>query len=199
MHKRILFGMNVEKLNLVHGWIQNQNGGWGQWGPAWRQGSGHEVVCSLDIHATVFQAKVRAIAECAQAMLEGDCRGMPVVICSDSQAALHGYMVRLREVLRCRGLLGELARANSVSLLWVPEHSGVIGNEKADRLANREARAVKAARCSVGLPACHLDELLDKWLGKMALKKLAGREGLEAGPCQAWAVLRQMVVGSPFL
>ena len=25
-----------------------------------------------------------------------------------------------REVLRCRGLLGELARGNSVSLLWVP-------------------------------------------------------------------------------
>ena len=114
---------------------------------AWRQGGGHEVVCSLDIHATVFQAEVRAIAECAQAMLEGDCRGSPVVICSDSQAALgalDGYLVRSREVLRCRGLLGELARANSVSLLWVPGHWGVIGNEKADRLANRGARAVRA-------------------------------------------------------
>ena len=125
--------MNVEKLNLVHGWIQNQNGGWGQWGPAWRQGSGHEVVCSLDIHATVFQAEVRAIAECAKAMLEGDCRRMPVVICYDSQAALcalDGYLVRSREVLRCRGLLGELAWVNSVSLLWVPEHSGVIGNRE---------------------------------------------------------------------
>ena len=81
------------------------------------------------------KAKVRAIAECAQAMLEGDCRGLPVVICSDSQAALDGaldgYLVRSREVLRCRGLLGELARANSVSLLWAPGHSGVIGNEKA--------------------------------------------------------------------
>ena len=31
----------------------------------WRQGSGHKVVCSLDIHPTVFQAEVRAIAECA--------------------------------------------------------------------------------------------------------------------------------------
>ena len=46
--------------------------------------SGHEVVCSLDIHATVFQAEVRAIVECAHAMLERDCRGMPVVICSDN-------------------------------------------------------------------------------------------------------------------
>ena len=111
-------------------------------------------------------------------MLEEDCRGMPVVICFNSQAtlcALDGYLVRSREVLQCRELLGELARANSVSLLWVPGHSGVIGNEKADRLANRGAGAM-ATRCSAGLPACHLEELLDKWLGKMA-----GKEGLDAG------------------
>ena len=75
------------------------------------------MFCSLDIRATVLQAKVRVIVECAQAMLEGDCRGMAVVICSDSQdtlCALDGYLVRSREVLRCRELLGELARANSV-------------------------------------------------------------------------------------
>ena len=64
---------------------------------AWRQRSGHEVVCSLNVHATVFQAEVRVIAECAQAMLERDCRGLPVAICSDSQGALgalDGYLVR---------------------------------------------------------------------------------------------------------
>ena len=61
---------------------------------AWRQGSGFEVVCRLDTPATVFQADagVRAISECALAMLEGDCRGKPVVFCSDSQAALGAWM-----------------------------------------------------------------------------------------------------------
>ena len=49
-----------------------------------RQGSGNEGVCNLDIDATVFQAEVRAIAVCAQALLERDCRGMPVVIGADS-------------------------------------------------------------------------------------------------------------------
>ena len=39
---------------------------------AWRQGSGLEVVCKLDNHATVFQVVVRAISECTQSMLEGD-------------------------------------------------------------------------------------------------------------------------------
>ena len=56
--------------------------------------------------------------------------------------------------------------------------SGVIGNEKADRLANRGVRAVRATRCSVGLPAFHLEELLDKWLGKMALKRWQKDKGL---------------------
>ena len=70
---------------------------------AWRQGSGFEVVCKLDTYATIFQAEVRAISQCAQAMLEGKCRGKPVVICSDSQAALETldrYLHRSREVLR---------------------------------------------------------------------------------------------------
>ena len=64
-----------------------------------------------------------------------------------------GYLVRSREVLQCRGLLGELARADSVSLLWVPGNSGVIGNEKTERLANTGARAGRTIRCSVGLLA----------------------------------------------
>ena len=48
-------------------------------------------------------------------MLEKGCRVLHVVICSDSQAALgalDGYLVRSSEVLRFRGLLGELTRAN---------------------------------------------------------------------------------------
>ena len=117
------------------------------------------MVYSLEIHATVFQAEVRVIAECVQAMLEGDCRG------------------------------------NSVSLLWVPGHSGVIGNEKVDRLANRGARALRATRCSVGLPACYLDELLDKWHCKIELKRWQKKKGLrqakrliEEHPSEAWLV-----------
>ena len=45
---------------------------------------------------------------------------MPVLICSDYQAdicLLDGYLVRSRQVLRCRGLLGELERAYLDELL----------------------------------------------------------------------------------
>ena len=88
-----------------------------------------------------------------------------------------------------------MARTNSVSLLWAPGYSGVIGNEKADRLANRGARAVRATRCRVGLPACYLDELLEKWLSKMALKRWQEEKGLRQAklligeqPSEAWLV-----------
>ena len=47
-------------------------------------------------------------------------------------------------MLRCNELLEVLSRANTVRLLWVPGHSGVVGNEKADRLANRGAKGVRA-------------------------------------------------------
>ena len=92
-----------------------------------------------------------------------------MVICSDSQAALGalvGYLVRSREVLRCRELLGELSRANSVRLLRVPGHSGVVDNERAGGLATRGAKGVRATRCSMGLSECYLEELLEKWLEK---------------------------------
>ena len=97
-------------------------------------------------------------------MLEGDCRRKPVVICSDSQVtlgALAGYLVRSRDALRCRKL----------QCLWVSGHSGVVGNDTADRLANKWTKGVRATRCSVGLPECYLEELLEKWLEKMALKR----------------------------
>ena len=45
-------------------------------------------------------------------------------------------------------------------------------------LANRGAKAVSATHCSVGPPSYHLDELLDKWFGKMALEKWQEEKGL---------------------
>ena len=105
------------------------------------------------------------------------------MICSDSQAAmdeLDRYLVRSREVLRCKGLLGKLASAISVSLLSVPGHSGVIGNEKVDRLANTRAGAIRATRCSVGLRAAYLEEMLENGSVNGA-KEMPGREGFEAG------------------
>ena len=82
-------------------------------------------------------------------MLDEVCRGKPMVICSDSHAALEaldGYLVRLRDVLRCRELLGNYRwlTSTSVRLLWVPGLSGVVGNENSDRLPNRGTKGVES-------------------------------------------------------
>ena len=44
-----------------------------------------------------------------------------------------------RLVVECLGCLDELARHNSVQLVWVPGHEGVLGNERADELAKKGA------------------------------------------------------------
>ena len=60
-------------------------------------------------------------------------------------------------------------------------------------LANRGSRTIRATRCRVGLPACYLNELLEKWLGKIALKRWQEEKGLRQAklliveqPSEAW-------------
>ena len=42
-------------------------------------------------------------------------------------------------VLECLGCLDELPTHNSVQLVWVPGHEGILGNERADELAKKGA------------------------------------------------------------
>ena len=56
-----------------------------------------------------------------------------------------------------------------------------------------------ATRCSEGLPACYLDELLEKWLGKIVLKRWQEEKGLRQSklligeqPSEAWLVELRM-------
>jgi hypothetical protein len=44
--------------------------------------------------------------------------------------ALNSFLIKSELVLNCFQLLLKLAEQNKVKLIWVPEHSGVEGNEK---------------------------------------------------------------------
>ena len=122
---------------------------------AWKQGSSTELVYTLDSHASVFQAEVRAIAECAAVQLTRNNWGCPISICSDSRVALMAFSctsIYSKEVLHCIDILTALAHNQAVTFIWVPEHVGIRGNEKADSLAGRGVRRVRATQCSVGVP-----------------------------------------------
>ena len=43
--------------------------------------------------------------------------------------------VKSKLVLECLGCLNELATHNSLQLVWVPGHEGILGNKRADELA----------------------------------------------------------------
>ena len=102
------------------------------------EGEREEVSLPLGKYATVFQAEVYAILQCARLeKVEGGGR-RGVCICSDSQAAIRALSspkISSALVLESRKALEELAERKPVKLLWAPGHVGIQGNENADRLA----------------------------------------------------------------
>ena len=97
-----------------------------------------EIYVSLGKYASVFQAETHAIELAARKCLDNKFIGKKIAIVSDSQAALkaiEGVKVNSKLVWDCKNLLTALSLNNEVHLLWIPGHSGLEGNEKADELA----------------------------------------------------------------
>ena len=74
----------------------------------------------------------------------GNCIDEKIVICSDSQSAIEAIsspLVNSRLVLECKMRLNSLGVHNEVTLMWVPGHEGIRGNETADELARKGAES----------------------------------------------------------
>jgi ribonuclease HI len=95
---------------------------------------------TLGSSATIFQAEMYAINVCARIWLSTEgLTGKHVYIMSDSQAALsalQSYTFTSKLVAECLNNLKRLTSKCKVTLLWVPGHTGIDGNEEADQLAN---------------------------------------------------------------
>ncbi|KAJ8914920.1 hypothetical protein NQ315_016074 [Exocentrus adspersus] len=99
-----------------------------------------ELSLPLGRYTSVFQAEVYALLQCARENNLRAYRNKRINILTDSQAALKGlrnHKVTSRLLWECWEELSDLARHNRVVLLWVPGHSGIKGNEKADELARK--------------------------------------------------------------
>ena len=62
--------------------------------------------------------------------------------------ALDGFLITCKQVLKCREILEELVANNSIKFLGVPGHFNFLGDEKADILANRGSKGLRATYCS---------------------------------------------------
>jgi hypothetical protein len=121
-------------------------------------------------------------------------RNKRILIFSDSQAALRalsGPKVTSELVVECLNALSTLAGRNEVTLVWVPGHCGIRGNEEADKLA-RQASAMPLTdpEPALGIPKCLAREAIGTWIMNQhhcTWKDLPGhRHGklFISGPCK---------------
>jgi ribonuclease HI len=94
--------------------------------------------------ATVFQTEIYAILQCACENIRTVYKHKQILIFSDSHAALKVLSspeVTSGLVAECLDALSALASPNEVTLVWLPGHCGIPGNEEAEKLA-RQASAM---------------------------------------------------------
>ncbi|XP_055842566.1 uncharacterized protein LOC129909517 [Episyrphus balteatus] len=127
---------------------------------------------SMDSFNSVFRAEIFAIELCLRENLNRAVINKKIYILSDSKAALQA--LRSNEVISklvwdCIQLLHQPASTNRVQLIWIPGHSGHVGNEIADTLARKgSASTFMMPRPFCGIPTSTAKHYINKWLRDMA-------------------------------
>ena len=83
--------------------------------------------------------------------------------------ALESVTVKSKLVLECLECLSELVTHNSVQLVWVPGHEGILGNEMADELSKKGVHTpFTGTEPVLGLPYCVVKREIGDWMDRKA-------------------------------
>ena len=124
--------------------------------------------------ASVFQAEVFAILQACKMLRERGSEG-DINIFSDSQAvfkALTTPWCRTKLVNSCKEEIKSLGCAGNISLIWVPGHRNIEGNEIADELARKGTElASETSYPVIGIPLTVVKGELHKLFLRKAQKR----------------------------
>ncbi|XP_072757484.1 uncharacterized protein [Anoplolepis gracilipes] len=116
-------------------WYTDSSGNNGRYGAGiYAPKYNHKTSIPIGGLATVFQAEVLAILECANLQITAGAGNKNIVVCSDSQAALAKPTTESSLIWDCMQALNQLREHNKVTLMWIPGHQGIQGNEVAEHL-----------------------------------------------------------------
>ena len=117
---------------------------------------------------SVFQAEVYGMIMGCMKMLPDDVSGREVYILSDSESGIKALMspvVTSGLVKRCKEAPNRAGLRNRINLVWVPGHSGIDGNERADQLARLGSDPeINGLRASIPIPQIACYAALKKWV-----------------------------------
>lgn len=140
-----------------------------------------EISLSTGTYATVHQSELFAISELCDNDLLKSGTDKDIFICSDSQSAIEAIrspLVSSKMVLECKTRLNELGKDNKVTVLWVPGHEGIPGNEKADDLARSGAdKQFIGPEPKFGISMTTRKHIVKEWLHKTHQKVWSEYEG----------------------